>query len=54
MKNALLIDLGGTNIRYASFIENTLSEISKEKIADKDFISFLTKLLEKKRTKLIV
>ena len=46
MRNALLIDLGGTNIRYASFIENNLSEISKEKIADKDFISFLTKLIE--------
>ena len=49
MKNALLIDLGGTNIRYASFIENALSEISKEKIADKDFISFLTKLLEEEK-----
>ena len=46
MRNALLIDLGGTNVRYASFIKNTLSEISKEKIADKDFISFLTKLIE--------
>ena len=49
MRNALLIDLGGTNIRYASFIENTLSEISKEKIADKDFTSFLAKLLKKER-----
>ena len=52
MKNALLIDLGGTNIRYASFIENTLSEISKEKIADKDFISFLKKLLEREKKKI--
>ena len=52
MRNALLIDLGGTNIRYASFIENTLSEISKEKIADKDFISFLTKLLEKEKNEI--
>ena len=52
MRNALLIDLGGTNIRYASFIENTLSEISKEKIADKDFISFLTKLLKKEKNKI--
>ena len=52
MRNALLIDLGGTNIRYAFFIENTLSEISKEKIADKDFISFLTKLLERKKNKI--
>ena len=52
MRNALLIDLGGTNIRYASFIENTLSKISKEKIADKDFISFLTKLLERKKNKI--
>ncbi len=49
MRNALLIDLGGTNIRYAFFIKNTLLEISKEKIADGDFISFLTKLLEGKK-----
>jgi len=48
MKNALLIDLGGTNIRYAYFIENTLSEISKKKIADEEFTPFLTKLLEEK------
>ena len=52
MRNALLIDLGGTNIRYASFIENTLSEISKEKIADKDFIPFLTKLLKKEKNEI--
>ena len=52
MKNALLIDLGGTNIRYASFIENTLSEISKEKIADKDFIFFLKKVLEREKNKI--
>ena len=52
MKNALLIDLGGTNIRYAFFIENTLSRISKEKISDKDFISFLTKLLEKEENEI--
>ena len=49
MKNALLIDLGGTNIRYAFFLENTLSKISKEKIADEDFISFLTKLFEEEK-----
>ena len=49
MKNALLIDLGGTNIRYAFFIENTLSRISKEEISDKDFISFLAKLLEEQK-----
>lgn len=52
MKNALLIDLGGTNIRYASFIQNTLSEISKEKIADKDFTAFLKKLLESEKNKI--
>jgi len=52
MKNALLIDLGGTNIRYASFIENTLSRISKEKISDKDFIPFLTKLLEEEKNEI--
>ena len=48
MRNALLIDLGGTNIRYAFFKKNTLSEISKEKVADEDFIFFLKKLLNEK------
>ena len=52
MRNALLIDLGGTNIRYAFFIKNTLSEITKEKIADEDFIPFLTKLLEEENSEI--
>ena len=52
MRNALLIDLGGTNIRYAFLIKNTLSVISKEKIADKDFIPFLAKLLERAKDKI--
>ena len=45
MKNALLIDLGGTNVRHAFFINNALSKISKEKISDKEFIPFITKLM---------
>ena len=45
MKNALLIHLGGTNVRHAFFINNALSKISKEKISDKEFIPFITKLL---------
>ena len=45
MKNALLIDLGGTNVRHAFYINNALSKISKEKISDKEFIPFITKLL---------
>ena len=52
MRNALLTDLGGTNIRHAFFIENTLSKISKEKIADEDFISFLTKILEEEKNEI--
>ena len=52
MKNALLIDLGGTNVRYAFFIKIHLSKISKEKITDKDFISFLTKLLKKEKNEI--
>ena len=52
MRNALLIDLGGTNVRYAFFIKNTLSKISKEKISDKDFIPFLTKLLKGEKDKI--
>ena len=52
MKNALLIDLGGTNVRYASFIKNTLSEITKEKISDEEFIPFLTKLLEEEKNEI--
>jgi glucokinase len=46
MKNALLIDLGGTNVRHAFFTNNALSNISKEKISDEEFIPFITKLLK--------
>ena len=49
MKNALLIDLGGTNIRHAFFLENTLSNISKKKISDEDFIPYLSELLKEKK-----
>ena len=52
MRNALLIDLGGTNIRYAFFIKNTLSEITKEKLADEEFTPFLTKLLEEEKNEI--
>ena len=49
MKNALLIDLGGTNIRHAFFLENTLSCISKKKISDKEFIPYLSELIEEEK-----
>ena len=52
MKNALLIDLGGTNVRYAFFINNVLSKISKEKISDKEFIPLITKLLNGAESKI--
>ena len=52
MKNALLIDLGGTNVRHAFFINNALSKISKEKISDKEFIPFITKLLKQAESKI--
>ena len=52
MKNALLIDLGGTNVRHAFFIDNVLSKISKEKISDKEFIPFITKLLDGAESKI--
>ena len=52
MKNALLIDLGGTNVRHAFFINNALSKISKEKISDKEFIPFITKLLNEAESKI--
>ena len=52
MKNALLIDLGGTNVRHAFFINNALSKISKEKISDKEFIPFITKLLKEAESKI--
>ena len=52
MKNALLIDLGGTNVRHAFFINNALSKISKEKISDKEFIPFITKLLNGAESKI--
>ena len=52
MKNALLIDLGGTNVRHAFYINNALSKISKEKISDKEFIPFVTKLLNGAESKI--
>ena len=52
MKNALLIDLGGTNVRHAFFINNALSKISKEKISDEEFIPFVTKLLNGAESKI--
>ena len=52
MKNALLIDLGGTNVRHAFFINNALSKISKEKISDKEFIPFIRKLLNGAKSKI--
>ena len=52
MKNALLIDLGGTNVRHAFFINNALSKISKEKISDGEFIPFITKLLNGTESKI--
>ena len=52
MKNAILIDLGGTNVRHAFFINNALSKISKEKISDKEFIPFITKLLNGAESKI--
>ena len=52
MKNALLIDLGGTNVRHAFFIDNVLSKISKEKISDKEFVPIITKLLNGAESKI--
>ena len=52
MKNALLIDLGGTNVRHAFFINNDLSKISKEKISDNEFIPFIKKLLNGAESKI--
>ena len=52
MKNALLIDLGGTNVRHAFYINNALSKISKEKISDKEFIPLITKLLNGAESKI--
>jgi glucokinase len=52
MRNALLIDLGGTNVRHAFYVEDVLSKISKEKITDDEFIPFLSELLEKEKSKI--
>ena len=45
MKDSLLIDLGGTNIRHAFLIDNVLSKPVKKKIEDKDFYSYLSELI---------
>ena len=52
MRNALLIDLGGTNVRHAFYVEDVWSKISKEKITDDEFIPFLSELLEKEKSKI--
>ena len=52
MKSALLIDLGGTNVRHAFLIKNALSNISKEKISDDDFISFLQRLIDSQQNEI--
>ena len=52
MKSALLIDLGGTNVRHAFFVKNTLSNISKEKIIDGDFIPFLQRLIDEQKSEI--
>ncbi len=52
MKSALLIDLGGTNVRHAFFIKDALSNISKEKISDDDFISFLQRLIDSQQNEI--
>ncbi len=51
MKNALLLDLGGTNVRHAFYLKNTLSSIFKEKIFDADFTPFVSKLLDAEKSK---
>jgi glucokinase len=52
MKSALLIDLGGTNVRSAFFFKNNLSKISKEKITDREFVPFLSKLLDEEKNRI--
>lgn len=52
MKNALLIDLGGTNVRHAFFLQNNLSVIKKEKISDENFIPFLSRLIDEEEVKI--
>ena len=52
MKSALLIDLGGTNVRSAFFFKNNLSKISKEKITDGEFVPFLSELLDEEKNRI--
>jgi glucokinase len=52
MKSALLIDLGGTNVRSAFFFKNNLSKISKEKITDGEFVPFLSELLDEEKIRI--
>lgn len=44
MKDSLLIDLGGTNVRHAFLVNDVLSAPIKKKIEDKDFYSYLSEL----------
>ena len=55
MNNALLMDIGGTNIRYAYIENSNIKEIIKEPFQEDNFEAYLTNLINKKfkKTKII-
>ena len=55
MDNALLMDIGGTNIRYAYIENSNVKKIIKEPFQEDNFEAYLTHLINKKfkKTKII-
>ena len=55
MNNALLMDIGGTNIRYAYIENSNVKKIIKEPFQEDNFEAYLTNLINKKfkKTKII-
>ena len=56
MNNALLVDLGGTNMRYAvaKEFDDDLCEINKIQISQDNFDSFIEKIINDQKINIII
>ena len=56
MNNALLVDLGGTNMRYAIVkdVDDDLSEINKLPFNQDNFDSFIEKIIDNQKINILI
>ena len=56
MNNALLVDLGGTNMRYAIVkdVDEDLSEINKLPFNQDNFDSFIEKIIDNQKINILI